>query len=617
MNVITQFPAVHDYERDLRFREMFEQAATGIGICRLDGRILEANPALSRMLGYSQQELAGAHADELYPELSRELFPETDGDVGWEEVGQEEVEREIYSSDSRNNDLRNDDSQNHDLPNDDSPNERLLGELMRGERASFEIEKRYQRKDGSEFWGHLTVSLGCDLRRAPAFLIAMLADASERRRSEEHLREAEKMEVIGRLAGGIAHDFNNLLTGILLYCDLLSAGLENHGLENDGLAKGGFERGGLQNNGLQNNAMQNDALRALLSQHVREVRMAGEQGAALTHQLLAIARKQAAEPRPILIDEVVASTRNLLQRLIGEQIELVISLDAASLDSGSPDAGAGMVLADPAQLRQILLNLVLNARDAMPQGGKIHLSTRIAEFPSDSEPGKARRAVALAVKDNGCGMDAETRARLFEPFFTTKNPGEGTGLGLATVQRIVDETGGRIKVESELGCGTLIEIFLPAIEIPKIRIPQIDILNRAASNQVRSIEASAITPANARSGKTILLVDDHAPARNSMQHLLLNAGYRILAAFSGKQALELFSEHSGTVDLVITDCMIPGMNGRELAETLRRQKPELKVLLVSGYQDAQVGLAVGSVELVRKPFSGRDLIERVMEIMQS
>jgi signal transduction histidine kinase len=481
MNVITQFPVAHGYAHDLRFREMFEHAAIGIGICRLDGRILEANPALSRMLGYSQQELANAHADELYPELSRELFPETDGCTGWEEVG-----REIYGGDSRNDDSQNHDLPNHDspirdLPNDDLPNERLLGELMRGERASFEIEKRYQRKDGSEFWGHLTVSLGCDASRAPAFLIAMLADASERRRSEELLREAEKMEVIGRLAGGIAHDFNNLLTGILLYCDLLSVGLENHGLEsdglaNDGLANGEFERGGFQNNGRRNSELQNHALRAVLSQHIREVRMAVEQGAALTHQLLAIGRKQAAAPRPILIDEVVASTRNLLQRLIGEQIELVISLgatslNAASLDSASPestsldirspDTGAGLVLADPAQLRQILLNLVLNARDAMPQGGKIHVSTRAAEFPRDGEPGEARRTVVLAVKDNGCGMNAETRARLFEPFFTTKNPGEGTGLGLATVQRVVGEAGGRIEVASEPGRGTLIEIFLP------------------------------------------------------------------------------------------------------------------------------------------------------------
>src|SRR5437899_6125903 len=312
MNVVTQFPAGRDYERDLRFRAMFEGAAIGIGICQIDGRILEANPALSGMLGYSQQELAGTHAGELYPEHRHEIGCEIGRESG----------REIY-------------------PDNFSPDERLLAELLRGERGSLEIEKRYRRKDGSELWGHLTVSLGRDARREPAFLIAMLADATERRRVEEHLREAEKMEVIGRLAGGIAHDFNNLLTGILLYCDLLSAGLESGELDNGGVASGGFDR-------------------SELCQHVEEVRMAGEQGAALTHQLLAIARKQAAEPRPIRINEIVASMKNLLQRLIGEQIELVILLDSV------PDSGAGLVLADPAQLRQILLNLVLNARDAMP-----------------------------------------------------------------------------------------------------------------------------------------------------------------------------------------------------------------------------------------------------------
>jgi two-component system cell cycle sensor histidine kinase/response regulator CckA len=485
MNVMTQFPAVRDYERDLGSREVFEGpgAEVGIGICRLDGRILSANPVLSQMLGYSQQELAATHAGELYPELGRELFPEANGDVGRKKALREPINR---------------DPTNDDCPNDDSPNERLLGELMRGERASFDLEKHYRRKDESEFWGHLTVSLGCDAEGAPAFLITMLVDATERRREEEHLRTAEKMEVIGRLAGGIAHDFNNLLTGILLYCDLLSAGLESAGLIG----------GGLQSSGLQN-----DALRIGLSQHVQEVRMASEQGAALTHQLLAIARKQAADPRPIAIDEIVASTKNLLRRLIGEQIELVISLDSASLDSatlntGSLDGvGGGMVLADPAQLRQILLNLVLNARDALPQGGEIQISTRSAEFPSNGEPGKVRRAVVLAVKDNGCGMDAETCARLFEPFFTTKNPGEGTGLGLATVQRIVNAAGGRITVVSELGSGTLIEVFLPTIQTSMIEAP-----NMEASSKVCSIE----TPANENLGKTILLVDDHAPECKSM-----------------------------------------------------------------------------------------------------
>ena len=578
MNVVTQFPAARDYERDLRFRAMFEGAAIGIGICQLDGRILEANPALSGMLGYSQQELAGTHAGELYPEHRHKIGCESGHDI---------------------------------YPDNFSPDERLLGELMRGERGSFEIEKRYRRKDGSELWGHLTMSLGRDARRQPAFLIAMLADATERRRVEEHLREAEKMEVIGRLAGGIAHDFNNLLTGILLYCDLLSAGLESGELNNAGVAGGGVASGGFD--------------RSELCQHVEEVRMAGEQGAALTHQLLAIARKQAAEPRPIRIDEIVASTKNLLQRLIGEQIELVILLDS----------DAGLVLADPAQMRQILLNLVLNARDAMPHGGKIRLSTRAGEFPranfpsefpcemsgeasSKAAPGSARRAVSLVVKDNGCGMDAETRARLFEPFFTTKNPGQGTGLGLATVQRIVSESGGMIEVESEPGRGTRIEVFLPAIEASIVQSSVEMSANQATppEAQLRARELVLET-----SHKTILLVDDHAAARKSMQRFLLDAGYRILAAHSGKEALKVFAEHSAEVDLLIADIMMPGMNGRELAETLVGQKPGLRVLFISGYEHAPVelagGFAAGAVELVRKPFSGKALIKRVIEVLQS
>src|SRR5208282_3565758 len=431
MNVVTQFPAARDYDRDLRFQAMFEGAAIGIGICRLDGRILEANPALCRMLGYSRQELAGTQVRELYPELdpdlhpanSRETFP---GNLSLDGLSPDELSPDQLSPDQR------------------------LDELMRGERASLEVEKRYRRKDGSELWGYLTLSVGRDGRRQPAFLIAMLTDATGRKRTEEHLREAEKMEVIGRLAGGIAHDFNNLLTGILLYCDLLSAGLESGGLETYGLETHGLEAHELERSGLR--------------QHVEEVRMAGQQGAALTQQLLAIAGKQAAQPRPIPINGIVASTENLLRRLIGEQIELVVALDSAL------DSGALLVLADPVQLRQILMNLVLNARDAMPQGGKIWLITRAAEFPgeasSNAEPGIARRAVSLTVKDNGCGMDAETRARLFEPFFTTKKPGKGTGLGLATVQRIVNEAGGMIEVESKPGQGASIEVFLPASPFP-------------------------------------------------------------------------------------------------------------------------------------------------------
>jgi PAS domain S-box-containing protein len=572
MNVLTQFPAAPDYDRERRFQAMFEGAAIGIGICGLDGRILEANPALSRMLGYSVEELAGAYAGDFFPEVHLEVHSKARRETG------REIDRGNFS-----------------------PDEPWLGELMRGERGSIESEKRYRRKDGSELLVHLTVSLGRDARREPAFLIAMLVDATERKRVDEHLREAEKMEVIGRLAGGIAHDFNNLLTGILLYCDLLSCGLESGRLGNGGLESGGLAP-------------------SELCQHVEEVRMAGEQGAALTHQLLAIARKQAAEPRPILINEIVASTENLLRRLIGEQIELVIVLDPGL------DSGAERVLADPAQLRQILMNLVLNARDAMPHGGTITLSTRAAEFPGEApgeassegsheaEPGSARRAVSLTVEDNGCGMDEETRARLFEPFFTTKKPGEGTGLGLATVERIVSEAGGRIEVESEPGCGTSIEVFFPAVEYADQRSSRAGFSSEASAAGTR-VGAGEVVLETGR--KTILLVDDHAAARKSMQRVLLDAGHLILAACSGKEALQIFAEHSDAVDLLIADCMMPGMSGQELAETLLRQKPGLKVLLISGYQDLPGEAAVGAVELIRKPFSRRALIERVVEVMRS
>ena len=419
MNVVRHFPAVRQQERHSRLQTIFQSAAIGIGICHLNGQISEANPELSRMLGYTPEEMANTHMLDFGPS-SREHKYEIEDDQ--HAVG------ELAGIDF----LR------------DEP---LLRELLRGERDSFATEKRYLRKDGSELWGHLTVSLGRDRHHQPAFLIAMLADATERKRVEEHLREAEKMEVIGRLAGGIAHDFNNLLTGILLYCDLLSAGLEGS-VTTSRILNPRTMKGGLPNGDLATIA---------LCQHVDEVRMAGEQGAALTHQLLSIARKQSAEPRVIVINEIVASTKNLLRRLIGEQIALVANLDLE----------AGRVLADPSQLKQVLLNLVLNARDAMPQGGTITLSTRVAEFPGelahDGNPGTGRRAVALAVSDNGQGMNAETRRRLFEPFYTTKEPGCGTGLGLATVQRVVNEAGGTIRVQSEAGRGTCIEIFFPML----------------------------------------------------------------------------------------------------------------------------------------------------------
>ncbi|MFZ3263111.1 MAG: PAS domain S-box protein [Terriglobales bacterium] len=349
MNTPTKILAIGEAGPDPRFRQVFEAAPIGMGICNFDGRILEANSALGSLLGYDRNELAGIN---LWNSPAAESHDApTDADA--------------IDSDPTNV-----------VSIDGRP---FVSELMLGERDSFAIEKRYRRTDASEFWGRLTVSLARDSHGNPAFLVALLEDATGPRRAQENLRQAEKMEVIGRLTGGIAHDFNNLLTGILLYADLMLAQLEPQ-----------------------------HQIRC----YVEEVRLASEHGADLTHKLLALVREQALEPRPLPINEIVSSTENLLRRLIGQQIELVTLLDPL----------AGLVFFDPGQLRQILLNLVLNARDAIRQYGTIRLSTRLTEFPGPGN-GKPQPAVSLIVEDNGCGMSAETRARLFEPFFSTKESG--------------------------------------------------------------------------------------------------------------------------------------------------------------------------------------------------
>jgi PAS domain S-box-containing protein len=419
MEVSTAFaplaPPAPDFYRDLRFPKVFEAAAIGIALCHFDGRILEGNSALARLLGYEQLELAG-------------LDP-------WK----------FYEG--------------------DSAAASRLPDLLHGARDSFAVEKHCRRKDASEFWGRLTVSLARNAQHDPAFLIVLLEDATERTRLEQQLRQAEKMEIIGRLTGGIAHDFNNLLTGFLLYCDLLLSKLDSA-----------------------------DPLR----RHVEEIRQAGEQGSALTQQLLTFARKQEPNPRPVPLNLVVSSTENLLRRLIGEHIELIIALDPA----------AGAVFADPAQLRQILLNLALNARDALRPGGKIRLQTRAAEFPANAEASTPRPAVSLVVEDNGCGMDPETRAHLFEPFFTTKCPGEGTGMGLATVHRIVTEAGGQIKVSTEPAHGTRIEVFFPTYETVPEPVPsEPNLLSQSTRpprvREVASFPASRSSSSNAGDPVTV------------------------------------------------------------------------------------------------------------------
>ena len=478
-----------------RFRAIFESAGIGIAFCTLDGRIIESNPAFSRMLACTASELVG--------------LPLRDLQAG--DFGQDQAFRE----------------------------------LIGGSRGLFDLEGQFRRKDGSSLDGHVTVSLVRDSSGQPAYVVAMLEDTTARKRAEERVREAEKMEVIGRLAGGIAHDFNNLLTGVLLYCDLLLAGMRPE-----------------------------DKAR----RHAEEIHMAAEQGAALTQQLLAIARKQAPAPRPVRLNDVISSTENLLRRLIGEHVQLALRL--------APRLGP--VLTDPGQLRQVFLNLALNARDAMPDGGRITIQTRLATMP-----GSPDHAVELRVSDKGCGMDAQTRARLFEPFFTTKKPGSGTGLGLLTVQRIVNEAGGTIQVVSEPGRGTTVSVFLPVTHPLAQERPH----------------------ASRKNDETILVVEDTASARRSMQRVLRAAGFRVLSAPNGKKALAVFNSHQERIDLLLADWMMPGMSGGELAEKLSSLKPSLKVLLVSGYQGSHDIPAGCRASLIRKPFAGNALIGRIRAVL--
>jgi two-component system cell cycle sensor histidine kinase/response regulator CckA len=493
-------------DEDRRFRTIFDAAPMGIVQCDMDGRVLETNPAIQRMLGYSREELRGMHFRD---------FTHT-----------EDVDKDLQ----------------------------LFQELVEGRRESYELELRYRGKSAATGWVRLTVALIRGVNGRPQFAIGMTEDITERKQAEQRLREAEKMEVVGRLVGGVAHDFNNLLTGITLYCDLLIAGLE---------------RGSRQHH------------------HAEEIRMAGEQGAALIQQLLAISRQQVVEPRILSLNELIVNTRNLLSRLLGDKFELVTHFDSE----------LGQVKIDPAQMQQILFNLVLNARDAMAQGGSILVETSNSCL---CRPESARvPAVLLAVTDSGCGMSPETQSHLFEPFFTTKANGRGNGLGLATVYNIVKNNGGMIQVDSELGRGTQIRVRLP-------RVFDAPVTGKADSSYSPTC-----------GGETILLVEDNVTVRQAASRLLGECGYQVLEAGSGPEALAVAEQYQDTIHLLLADVIMPGMSGREVARQLLTERGELKILHMSGYEPDGGAESDGAdpVVLFRKPFTGAALLDKLREIL--
>ena len=387
---------------------------------------------------------------------------------------------------------------------------------------------------------------------------------AERTQLEGQLLQAQRLESVGRLAGGVAHDFNNYLTVINGYSDKLCAEMDaSHPLR----------------------------------ETIEEIRAAGERAAAVTSQLLAFSRKQTVSPEPVSLNFVVTGSEKMLRRLIGEDIEIVTRLDADS----------PVVMADPRLLHQVLMNLAVNARDAMPDGGRLIVET--TSVPLDETHAAAHAGAApgrfalLTVSDTGVGMTAETMQKIFEPFFTTKQEGKGTGLGLATAYGIVRQAGGWIEVESEPGKGARFGVYLPRTE-------------RAPARAVEEVRGPA-----ARSGnETILVVEDRPDVRRLALAILKPGGYKLLEAGGGAEALAVSDGFSGSIDLLLTDVIMPGMNGRELAARMRERRPSLKVLYISGYADSAPGSAETSgleSAFLAKPFTAVQLSSRVREMLGS
>jgi PAS domain S-box-containing protein len=437
---------------------------------------------------------------------------------------------------------------------------------LQGRQVLANYEVRLRRQDGSPVWALASVSLlgGGDIQ-------GVYIDITERKRLQEQFLQAQKMEAVGRLAGGVAHDFNNLLTVITGYGGLLRAGLN----PSDPLAG-----------------------------HVREIEKAADRAAGLTGQLLAFGRRALHAPRVLDLNTLVQDAEKMLRRVIGEDIELVTALEPA----------LGRVKADPGHLHQVIMNLAVNARDAMPRGGTLTIRTANADLGEEDArvylevlPGPY---VRLAVSDTGCGMTEEVRARLFEPFFTTKEVGKGTGLGLSTVYGIVRQSGGRVEVATAPGGGSTFTVYLP----------------RAAAE--RSPEGPAGEPEGSPPGPpapgapaaTVLLVEDEETVRGCARLVLERNGYTVLEAADGPAALLVAQRHPGPVHLLVADVVMPGMSGRQLAECLAGARPGLKVLYLSGYTDDAVvrhGVPEAGAAFLPKPFTPDALAHKVREVLES
>ena len=433
-------------------------------------------------------------------------------------------------------------------------------ELHRMEVAQRDI--RYRRKDGSELWAHLSSAPVFDATGKNTGILGMLSDITERKLLENQFRQAQKMEAVGRLAGGVAHDFNNLLGVIIGYSELVEERLKP-----------------------------DDPLRP----KIEEIKKAGQRGAALTRQLLVFSRQQVLEPKILNLNSVLEDVQKMLQRLIGEDIELVMKYDP----------NLALVKADRGQIEQVIMNLAVNSRDAMPNGGKLRIETANVDldefYARQHTPVVPGSYVMLVITDTGVGMDAETQTHIFEPFFTTKALGKGTGLGLATVYGIVKQSGGYVWVYSELGQGTTFKIYLPQVQ-------------GEAEKEQPSIGPDKLV----KGTETILLVEDEEALRKMTRELLEKSGYTVLEAGDGLEALEIGQQHKGPIHLLLTDVVMPRMGGPALAKSAAVLHPELKVLYMSGYtghSDAGRALLSAESELLQKPFTRDALLRKMREML--
>jgi two-component system, cell cycle sensor histidine kinase and response regulator CckA len=427
-----------------------------------------------------------------------------------------------------------------------------------------DLEIEWRKKEGAP------ITVRCSGRRVKkeqggsGFHEVFAEDVTDKRILEAQLRMAGKMEAIGRLSGGIAHDFNNLLGVMIGYSQLLKRKLKSE---------------------------------KELAEYAEEIEKAGQRAASLTKQLLAFSRQQILTPTVLDLNSLVRDMEKMLQRLLGEDIVVCIGLESE----------LGTVKADRGQVEQVIMNLAVNARDAMPSGGTLYVETAnriLDEIYTREHPGsRPGRYVVLAVRDSGVGMNKETIAHIFEPFFTTKELGKGTGLGLATVYGIVKQSGGYIAVESNPGEGASFQMFLPRVDEPV----------------APSVATPAIVP-DMKGSETILLAEDAEALRKLAKSLLEGHGFEVLAARDGEEALYLAERHSGRIDLLVTDVVMPGINGRVLAERLRDSRPETKVLYMSGYTDSFIaghGVLDQKTNLLHKPFSEEMLLRHVRDVLDA